>query len=104
MQCPNCANNIYWIKVILITRWSSIKCSKCTIELNRKLDTNFFLLCSFSIAVTIFIVEASLSMLLKVILISCLIVISTYIDSMIIKLYRSRKNKNSLLGYNIIDD
>ena len=44
MKCPKCNNPISPLKVLLISRWSFVKCKKCGTRSGRKVNIQLFII------------------------------------------------------------
>jgi len=114
MKCPKCNNYIEWYKVLRLSRWTSIECSRCHSLYNSKLDIQSIFIFLFTITGVIgaaliasfFIVYWGITsgIIIGIILALLWLVISAYVDAKTVRLapVEKRQGFKAILGHKYI--
>jgi len=91
MKCPKCNNPILPLKVLLISRWSFVKCNKCGSQWGRNIDLQGWIIFALLI---IPLIAMRVSIFNPLFLVWAVTV--TFIDAYTIKLVPKTKKKKMI--------
>jgi hypothetical protein len=83
MKCPKCQNKFHPLRVVLITRWSSLICPECQSRLNRRIDLQLCLVSMVPIIAMLLGVLLPIAFQIKVFVILTLVVITVFLMSFV---------------------
>ncbi len=99
MICLHCRNKIAWFKVVLLTRWSNLRCETCGYRWNRDHNRQSFIVDTTAILMampTAFIADIK-GISVGLLYLSAVLVLASFIDAKTIRLVSPAVRKTNKL-------